>query len=125
MDSSDKKEILEAIGALAAHVDERLDGVDKRLGIVEVRLDGVDKRMGSFEDHLGSLAQEMRSGFADVNTRLDTLEENLAALSATFDKQLEDNVLGRDNITLSRHEYDVLIEAHDLPNKYATPSAAE
>jgi hypothetical protein len=43
MDNSDKQEILDAIGALTTHVDERLDGIDKR--------------MGAFEDGHGSAAR--------------------------------------------------------------------
>jgi hypothetical protein len=105
MDNTDKQEILAAITALTAHVDERIGGLDER--------------MGSLEDRMGNLTQEMRSGFAAVDTRLCNLEETVSALSTTIDKQLEDNVLGKGNITLTRREYDVLVEAHDLPNRYA------
>lgn len=120
MDNSDKKEILDAISALMAHVDDRIGALENRIGGLEERMGSLETQNGGLEDRIGNLTQEMRSGFTQVNARLDALEETVSALSATIDKQLEDNVLGKGNITLTRKEYDVFVAAHDLPNRYAT-----
>lgn len=53
------------IGRGFEHVDTRLDGVDERLGAVEKRLDATATK------------QEVQDGFAAINTRLDTLRDEM------------------------------------------------
>jgi hypothetical protein len=108
MASVDKNDIIEAIGALAAHVDGRFDAMESRMDGMEERID--------------TLTKEVRSGFEKLDTRLSGVEDEVKAISVTLDKQLEDNALGKDHITLTRKEYDVVVDTVHLPNRFTVPA---
>lgn len=100
-----------------------------------------EKKPMTIED----LAQEMRAGFKlnqqgfeMMNTKIDTVESNFdakldviregmftpdekASILDTVklvNDHLSDNVTGKDNITFTRKEYDVVTEKVGLPNKF-------
>jgi hypothetical protein len=108
MDSTDKNDIIEAIGALAAHVDGRFDAMETCIDDMEGRVD--------------ALTKEVRSGYEKLGVRLSSVEDEVKAISTTLDKQLEGNALGKDHITLTRKEYDVVVDAIHLTNSFTAPA---
>lgn len=79
-----------------------------------------------------------QQGFEMMNTKIDTVESNFDAkldfiregmfipdekasildTAKLVNDHLSDNVTGKDNITLARKEYDVVVEKIGLPNKF-------
>jgi hypothetical protein len=95
------------------------------MGGLEERTGGLEERMGGLEERIAENHKEMRAGFADVNTRLDTLEETVVGMAKAQDTYLEGDTLGTKHITLIRPEYDTMTGALHIENRFAnsTPSA--
>jgi uncharacterized coiled-coil protein SlyX len=55
----DQKFFEEQFSALKAHIDARLDGLEKRMGGFEKRMGGLEKRMGGLEKRMGGLEKRM------------------------------------------------------------------
>jgi len=104
MDKTDKQEILDAFAQLTAHVDERIDGMEQR--------------MGDMEDRMLGLTQEVRAGYEKLDARLLDVEEAVEGLSRSMDIITEGDVLGKEHITLTRPEYDTIVTSLHLPNRF-------
>ena len=125
MDKTDKQEILEAIATFSTQVEERMGGMEQRMGGMEERMSGVEQHIGGMEERMdgteeriGSLVQEMRRGFDGVDKRLTAVEDSIAGMTKSLDTILEGDVLGKDHITLERHEYDTMVDSLHLPNRF-------
>lgn len=83
---------------------------------------GLEERMGGLEERVAENQKEMRSGFADVTTHLDSLEETVSAMAKAQDTYLEGDTLGTGHITLTRPEYDSVTGALKIPNRFVHPT---
>jgi len=111
MEKSDKQELLDAFAQLTAHVDTRIDDLEERMG-------GMEARMGGMEERMGALTQEVRAGYQRLDERLCDVEESVQALSRAVDTITEGDVLGKQNITLTRPEYDTMVTSLHIPNRF-------
>ncbi|MFH1078398.1 MAG: hypothetical protein V1745_03940 [Patescibacteria group bacterium] len=54
MESTDKEEILEAIGTFAERVDERFELIDQRFESIDRRFESIDRRFESIESRMAT-----------------------------------------------------------------------
>ena len=76
----DERFFEEKFSALKAHIDARIDGLDKRMDSLETRMAGLDKRMDSLESRIDVLDKRMdslESGMAGLDKRMDGLEKRM------------------------------------------------
>ncbi len=71
--------------------------------------------------------EEMNEGFRDIRMDIKQLQEgafskaekeNILGVVKHFDKQLENDVLGKENITLLREEYDSVATTVGFANRF-------
>jgi hypothetical protein len=126
MEEPTNKTLLDAFTSLVAHVDTRFDTLDARLeGMegrmdgLEGRLDGMEGRMSGMEARMESLTKEMRTRFDDADKRLADIEDDVKGIARAVDTITVGDETGTDHITLSRTEYDKLMESAHMPNRFA------
>ena len=72
-------------------MDKRIDGLDKRIGVMDKRIDGLDKRIGNMDKRIDGL--DKRIGVMDK--RIDGLDKRIE----TMDKRIDDNTSRLDSLT--------------------------
>ncbi len=120
---------------------------EMRRGFQEMRekFSGVENRVSGIEKRLGGLESYMRQGFELMDAKIDAVDQKLEhkieflqeglftpdEKKSLFDTvklvndRLADNVVGRMDITLTREEYDMLMESVRLPNRFLKPEMIE
>jgi archaellum component FlaC len=68
-------------------IEQRLDGIDDRLGAVDRRLDGIDDRLGAVDRRLGAVDQRFDRLEAHMDSRFDELGRHM--------RVLHEDVIGR------------------------------
>jgi hypothetical protein len=113
---------------------------EMRNGFKEMRekFSGVENRVSGIEKRLGALESYMRQGFELMDAKIDAVDQKIEhkieflqeGLFTHDEKKslfntvklvndhLADNVVGRMDITLTREEYDMLMESVRLPNRF-------
>ncbi|MCP4901868.1 MAG: hypothetical protein GY906_33300 [bacterium] len=72
----------------------------------------------AISEDLAEFKMESRGRFDRLDERLVSLEEKVDGIEKSLDEVLEGDVLGRNHITLTRPEYDTIVESVHLPNRF-------
>lgn len=87
-----------AVMAREAWTDERLDDlsvhVDRRFDRVDERFDQVDQRFKRVEADIRELRSDMKTGFAEVNARFDSMQRTMIIGFVTLIGSVVASVLG-------------------------------
>lgn len=86
-------------------------------------MDKTDKQeileaISAIGEDLTEFKAEVRSGFEGIDRRLVSLEDKGDGIEKSLDEILDGNVLGKNHITLTRPEYDTMVESLHLPNRF-------
>jgi hypothetical protein len=126
------------ISELAQEMRKGFQEMRERFSGVETRVSGIEKRLGGLETY-------MRQGFELMDAKIDAVDQKIEhkieflqeglftpdEKKSLFDTvklvndRLADNVVGRMDITLTRPEYDILMESVRLPNRFLKPEMIE
>ena len=132
MSTNNQKEM--TIAELAKEMREGFAAVREQFNIVHKELRFVHERVGVLEERVGGLETEFREFRKEARDRFDDLEkglfteeekEQVLAMVRHYDKWLEEDVKGENRITLTRSEYDTLMESVRLPNRFLQPATIE
>jgi hypothetical protein len=139
MNKNNQKEAKEiSINELAQEVRKGFQEMREKFSSVENRVSGIEKRLGGLESY-------MRQGFELMNAKIGAVDQKIEhkieflqeglftpdekkSLFGTVklvNDRLADNVVGRMDITLTRQEYDMLMESVRLPNRFLKPEMIE
>jgi chromosome segregation ATPase len=77
----DEKFFQDQFSALKAHIDVRMDGLEKRMDGLEKRMDGLEKRMDGLEKRMDGLEKRMDG----LEKRMDGLEKRMDGLEKRMD----------------------------------------
>jgi hypothetical protein len=87
-----------AVMAREAWTDERLDDlsahVDKRFDQVDQRFEQVDQRFDRVEADIRELRSDMKTGFAEVNGRFDSMQRTMIIGFVTLFASIVASVIG-------------------------------
>jgi hypothetical protein len=112
---------------------------------MQEKFSGVENRVSGIEKRLGGLETYTRQGFELMNAKINAVDQKIEhkieflqeglftpdEKKSLFDTvklvndRLADNVVGRTDITLTRLEYDMLMESVRLPNRFLKPEMIE
>jgi predicted nucleic acid-binding Zn-ribbon protein len=103
-----------------AAVREQFNIVHKEMRFIHERVGGLEERVGGLETEFREFRKEARDRFDDLEKGLFTEEEKeqMLAMVRHYDKWLEEDTTGKSRITLTREEYDGLMESVRLPNRF-------
>lgn len=123
-------------------VNEKISKLDERFTGLENKVTKLDERFAGLENKVTKLDTYTRGAIETLNTKIDTVEQNLSEkirfeVSRLEDRtfspdekdsimdtvklvndQLDANVLGKESITLSREEYDAASRAQGFPSRF-------
>jgi len=74
-------------------------------------------------DQFTGFRDEVRGRFDQVESQLSVLDDNMKALNSTIDTLIEGDTLGKEHITLTRGEYDALVKAAGISNRFGVQVA--
>jgi hypothetical protein len=135
MNKNNQKEAKEiTMTELAQEMRKGFQEMREKFSSVENRVSGMEKRLGGLETYT-------RQGFELMNAKIDAVDQKIEhkieflqeglftpdEKKSLFDTvklvndRLADNVVGRTDITLTRLEYDMLMESVRLPNRFLKP----
>ena len=108
------------IAELAQEMREGFTAVREQFNIVHKDLRFIYKRMGGLETEFREFRKETRDRFDDLEKGAFTSQEKeeVLAMVRHYDKWLEAETKGKNRITLTRPEYDTIIESVRLPNRF-------
>jgi predicted nucleic acid-binding Zn-ribbon protein len=125
MSTNNRKEM--TIAELAQEMREGFTAVREQFNIVHKDLRFIHEKMGGLEERVDGLETEFREFRKETRDRFDDLEkgaftsqekEEMLAMVRHYDKWLEAETKGKDRITLTRPEYDTIMESVRLPNRF-------
>jgi hypothetical protein len=132
MNKNNQKETKEiTMTELAQEMRKGFQEMREKFSSVENRVSGMEKRLGGLETYT-------RQGFELMNAKIDAVDQKIEhkieflqeglftpdEKKSLFDTvklvndRLADNVVGGTDITLTRLEYDMLMESVRLPNRF-------
>lgn len=123
-------------------VNEKLSKLDERFAGLENKVTKLDERFAGLENKVTKLDTYTRGAIETLNTKIDTVEQNLSEkirfeISRLEDRtfspdekdsimdtvklvndQLDANMLGKGSITLTREEYDATARVGGFPSRF-------
>jgi hypothetical protein len=101
-------------------VQEQFVVVHKEIRFIHERVGGLEERVGGLQTEFREFRKEARDRFDDLEKGLFTEEEKeqMLAMVRHYDRWLEEDTTGKSRITLTREEYDGLMESVRLPNRF-------
>jgi hypothetical protein len=108
------------ITELAEEMREGFAAVREQFNIVHKDLQFIHERVGGLETEFREFRKEARDHFDDLEKAAFNSQEKeeVLAMVRHYDKWLEAETKGKDRITLTRSEYDNLMESVRLPNRF-------
>jgi predicted nucleic acid-binding Zn-ribbon protein len=103
-----------------AAVREQFNMVHKEMRFIHERVGGLEERVEGLQTEFREFRKEARDRFDDLEKGLFTEEEKeqMLAMVRHYDKWLVADAKGENRITLTRPEYDTLMENVRLPNRF-------
>jgi molecular chaperone DnaK (HSP70) len=125
MSTNKQKEM--TITELAEEMREGFAAVREQFNIVHKEMRFIHERVGGLETEFREFRKEARDRFDDLEKGLFTEEEKeqMLAMVRHYERWLEEETKGKDRITLTRPEYDTIIESVRLPNRFVKPETIE
>ncbi len=124
MDTNDTQKILGAISALSdelATVTTELTAVKTEFSTSKTQ---VTEHIAALSEDLAEFKVEVRGRFDRMDDRFVSLEDNVEGINRSLDTLLEGDTLGKEHITLTRPEYDTMVDSLNLPNRFHEQSQA-
>lgn len=117
MSTNNRKEM--TIAELAEEMREGFTAVREQFNIVHKDLRFIHERVDGLETEFREFRKETRDRFDDLEKGAFTSQEKeeVLAMVRHYDKWLEAETKGKDRITLTRSEYDSLMESVRLLNR--------
>jgi hypothetical protein len=115
------------IAELTQEMREGFTAVREQFNIVHKDLRFIHEKMGGLETEFREFRKETRDRFDDLEKGAFTSQEKeeMLAMVRHYDKWLEEDVKGENRITLTRPEYDTLMENVRLQNRFLQPATIE
>lgn len=107
----------EAVRGEIQAVDKKVDAVDKKVDTVDKKADSIKVLL---EARMDRQFDELRERTFDPDQK-----EGIVAVIDAYNQGLEDAALGKENITLTRPEYDATALATGFPNRFTAKAVAE
>ena len=115
------------IAELTQEMREGFTAVREQFNIVHKDLRFIHERMDGLETEFREFRKETRDRSDDLEKGAFTSQEKeeMLVMVRHYDKWLEAETKGKDRITLTRPEYDTLMESVRLPNRFLQPAMIE
>ena len=125
MSTNNRREM--TIAELAQEMREGFTAVREQFNIVHKDLQFIHERMDGLETEFREFRKETRDRSDDLEKGAFTSQEKeeMLVMVRHYDKWLEAETKGKDRITLTRPEYDTLMESVRLPNRFLQPAMIE
>jgi hypothetical protein len=121
MSDKNQKESKEiTIAELAEEMHEGFKGIAKRFEGIDERFMGLTEIVESIARNLADFQRDTKETLTDLTKGLFTEQEKeeVLAMVRHYDQWLVEDAKGEKRITLTRPEYDTLMESVRLPNRF-------
>jgi len=117
-----RKELRDEISGVRQEISELREYVDQGFKTMDGKVDGIDERLATMvtKTHL-----DIRFDKLLAATFTEDQKESILDTINLVNNQLDASVLGQQSITLTRSEYDALINVAHLPNRFLNRGAVE
>jgi predicted nucleic acid-binding Zn-ribbon protein len=120
--------LAQTVDSLATKVDGMTLTVDNLAALMQAGFNALNQKIDAVQDHADTRIDQLKAHMDDQfeeRTFTPEQKEDILAVVAAANQQLEESALGKENITLTRPEYNATAITADFPNRFATPAFAE